>query len=92
MKATDITFDQIRIGARNNPELGVPASYIQVEFGLKELEACWDGFAHTSDNYGVIFRSRKTIYIEFANALNEYLEHLGEFVPVTLGPQISSNC
>jgi len=85
MKATDLAFDQIRIGARNNPELGVPASYMQVEYGLSELEACWDGFAHTSDNYGVTFKSKKAIYIEFANALSEYIECLGESVPVTLG-------
>ena len=82
MKATDITFDQIRIGARNNPCLGVPASYMQVEYGIKELEACWDGFAHTSDDYGVTFKSKKEIYLEFANALNEYLEYLGESIPV----------
>jgi len=85
MKATDITFEQMRIGARNNPELGVPASYIQIEYGLSELEACWDGFAHTSDNYGVIFKSKKEIYLEFANALSEYIENLGESIPLQVG-------
>lgn len=85
MKATDITFEQMRIGARNNSELGVPASYIQVEYGMSDLEACWDGFAHTSDNYGVTFKSKKEIYLEFASALNEYIEHLGESIPVSLG-------
>jgi len=85
MRATDITFEQMRIGARNNSELGVPASYMQVEYGLSELEACWDGFAHTSDNYGVTFKSKKAIYLEFANALSEYIEAMGESVPVTLG-------
>ena len=85
MRATDITFDQMRIGARNNSDLGVPASYIQVEYGLADLEACWDGFAHTSDNYGQTFRSRKAIYTEFANALNEYIEYLGESIPLALG-------
>jgi len=85
MRATDITFEQMRIGARNNSELGVPASYMQVEYGLSELEACWDGFAHTTDNYGVTFKSKKAIYLEFANALSEYIEAMGESVPVTLG-------
>jgi len=85
MKATDITFEQMRIGARNNPELGVPASYIQIEYGLSELEACWDGFAHTSDNYGVTFKSKKEIYLEFANALSEYIENLGESIPLQVG-------
>ena len=85
MFASEVTFDKMRIVARNNPELGVPSSYMQVEYGLKELEACWDGFVHTSDAYGQEFQSRKQICLEFANALNEYLECIGEQIPVPLG-------
>jgi hypothetical protein len=85
MKASEVTFDKMRIVARNNSELGVPTSYMQVEYGLEELEACWDGFVHTSDNYGQEFKSRKQICLEFANALNEYLECIGESVSVPMG-------
>jgi hypothetical protein len=85
MLASSVTFEQMRRAARNNPELGVPASYLQVEYGLAELEACWDGFVHTSDYYAQHFKTRKAIYLEFANALNEYLEYLGEQIPVPLG-------
>ena len=85
MRATDVTFDQMRIGARNNPELGVLTSYLQVEYGIKELEACWDGFADTNDNYGMTFKSKKEIYLEFADALNEYIEYLGESSCLALG-------
>jgi hypothetical protein len=85
MIASEVTFDKMRIVARNNPELGIPVSYMQVEYGLKELEACWDGFVHTSDAYGQEFSSRKQICLEFSNALNEYLESLGEQVSITLG-------
>ena len=85
MRATDVTFDQMRIGARNNPELGVLTSYLQVEYGIKELEACWDGFADTNDNYGMTFKSKKEIYLEFADALNEYIEYLGESPCLALG-------
>ena len=85
MKASEVTFDKMRIVARNNPELGVPASYMQVEYGLKELEACWDGFVQTSDNFGQEFNSRKQVCLEFANALNEYLEYLGESISVPMG-------
>lgn len=85
MLASSVTFDQMRKAARNNPELGVPASYLQVEYGLSELECCWDGFVHTSDHYGQQFKTRKAIYLEFANALSEYLEFLGEQIPVSLG-------
>jgi len=92
MLASDVTFEQMRRNARNNPELGVPASYMQVEYGISELEACWDGFVHTSDAYDQTFKSRKEIYQEFSNALNEYLEYLGEPIPESLGYQVSSHC
>ena len=85
MKASEVSFEQMRRAARNNPELGVPASYLQVEYGLSELEACWDGFVHTSDEYGLTFKTRKEVNQEFANALSEYLEFLGETIPVEMG-------
>jgi hypothetical protein len=58
---------------------------MQVEYGLAELEACWDGFVHTSDAYDQSFKTRKAIYQEFANALSEYLEYLGESIPLKVG-------
>jgi hypothetical protein len=85
MKASDVSFEQMRRAARNNSELGVPASYLQVEYGLDELEACWDGFVHTSDDYGLTFKTRKEVNQEFANALSDYLEYLGESIPVEMG-------
>ena len=85
MIASDVTFEQMRRASRNLSGLGVPASYMQVEYGLAELEACWDGFVHTSDAYDQSFKTRKAIYQEFANALSEYLEYLGEQIPVSLG-------
>jgi hypothetical protein len=85
MLASSVTFEQMRRAARNNSELGVSASYLQVEYGLEELEACWDGFVHTSDNYGQEFDNRKQIYIEFSNALHEYLEYLGEQISLQVG-------
>jgi hypothetical protein len=85
MLASSVTFEQMRRSARNNSELGVPASYLQVEYGLAELEACWDGFVHTSDYYAQHFKTRKAIYEEFANALSEYLEYLGEPASLEVG-------
>lgn len=85
MLASDVTFEQMRRAARNLEELGVPASYMQVEYGLDELEACWDGFVHTSDHYGQAFKTKKAIHLEFASALNEYLEYLGESVSLKVG-------
>ena len=85
MNASEVSFEQMMRGARNNPALGVPASYLQVEYGISELQACWDGFTHTSDHYGVIFKTRKEVFSEFATALNEYLEYLGESISVEVG-------
>ena len=87
MFASDVTFEQMRRASRNLSELGVPASYLQVEYGLLELEACWDGFVHTSDHHQQTCKTRKAIYQEFANALSGYLEYLGEQVPVSLQEQ-----
>lgn len=85
MLASEVTFEQMRRASRNMSELGVPASYLQVEYGLAELEACWDGFVHSSDAYHQTFKSRKEIYLEFANALSEYLEYLGESASLKVG-------
>jgi hypothetical protein len=85
MLASEVTFEQMRRASRNLPELGVPASYLQVEYGLAELEACWDGFVHTSDAYHQSFKTRKEIHQEFANAINEYLEYLGEPASLEVG-------
>jgi hypothetical protein len=85
MIASEVPFNQMMRVAAGNPELGVPASYMQVEYGLDELLACWDGFVHTSDSYGMEFKSRKHVCLEFSNALNEYLEYLGEPVSLKVG-------
>ena len=85
MLASEVTFEQMRKAARNMSELGIPASYMQVEYGLSELEASWDGFVHTSDHYEQNFKNKKQIFLEFANALNEYLEYLGEPVSLEVG-------
>ncbi len=85
MIASEVPFNQMMRVAAGNPELGVPASYMQVEYGLDELIACWDGFVHTSDSYGMEFKSRKHVCLEFSNALNEYLEYLGEPVSLKVG-------
>lgn len=85
MKASEISFEQMRKGAKLRPSLGVAVSYLQVEYGLKEVEGCWDGFVHTSDHYGVEFTSRKEICIQFSQHLNDYLEYIGEPVSLEVG-------
>ena len=78
MKASEVSFERMRKTAALNNPLSVATSYMQVEYGLSELEACWDGFVHTSDHHEIEFKSRKHICDEFATALTEYIEYLGE--------------
>ena len=85
MLASDVSFEQMRSAARNNSELGVLASYLQVEYGLSELEACWDGFVHTSDAFELTFENKKHVCLEFADALDDYLSYQGERIPISLG-------
>lgn len=66
---------------KNNPTLASSCSYMQVEFGIKELEACWQGFVDTSDYADLTFKSRKQICDEFSDALSDYIEFIGEPSP-----------
>ena len=61
--------------AAGNKKLAEATSFIQVEFGLKELETCWGGFVVTSKHYGVEFTTRKHLCDEFANALIEFADY-----------------
>ncbi len=85
MKASQCSFNQMMVAAGKSFPLAEATSYIQVEYGLSELQACWDGFVDTSDAYDQEFNSRKQIYVEFTHALSEYIEFLGESIPLSLG-------
>ena len=78
MLASKCSFKQMFHEAFTNRTLAESTSFMQVEYGLNELEACWDGFVHTSDNYGQSFASRKEVCEEFSNALSEYIKFMGE--------------
>jgi hypothetical protein len=85
MRASKVSFDQMMIGARNNPILGEATSFIQVEYGLDELKSSWQGFIDTSDHYNLTFTSRKNVHDEFANALADYVEYLAEPPSIEMG-------
>ena len=62
--------------APRNPELARSTSFMQVEYGLDELKASWDGFVDTSKHYSIEFKTRKHLCNEFAKALAEYIIYL----------------
>jgi hypothetical protein len=85
MIASQVTFEQMKRYAANNSDLGEATSFLQVEYGISELHACWDGFVHTSDAFNQEFTSRKQVCSEFTYALTEYIDYLGESAYLTVG-------
>jgi len=90
--ASEVSFKQMMIGARNNENLSVLSSYIQVEHGLKTLEACWDGFVHVSEDMNRHFKNKKDVCTEFAKELRYYLDFADESAPFDLGQEIPEDC
>jgi len=78
MLASECSFDGMMIFAIANRSLAEATSFIQVEFGMVELQTCWAGFVDSSDSYGQVFSTKEEIYAEFAFALSEYIEYLNE--------------
>ena len=67
--------------AAGNKNLAEATSFIQVEYGLDDLRASWDGFVDTSKHFGIEFKTRKHLCDNFADALAKYIEYLGEPSP-----------
>ena len=76
MNITQCSFNQMMAIASGNPDLAKATSFVQVEYGLDELRASWDGFVDTSKHYSVEFNTRKHLCNEFAKALAEYIVYL----------------
>lgn len=85
MIASQCSFEQMMQTAAGNPTLALATSYIQVEYGIADLKSCWYGFVDTSDCHSLQFKSRKHICAEFANALSDYIEYLGESSHLEVG-------
>ena len=85
MIASQCTFQQMMTVASGNFTLAEATSYIQVEYGIDDLKASWQGFVDTSDEHNMEFKSRKDICNHFAHALSEYIDYLEESSPLTVG-------
>ncbi len=84
MKASDVSFESMMRFAAGHFPLAEATSFLQIEFGMGELRACWDGFADTSDAAGLVFKDRKSICNEFTAALSDYILYLDESAPIAL--------
>lgn len=85
MRASKCSFKEMMNSSYGNLQLGSATSFIQVEFGLVELETCWDGFVDSSDHFGLDFTSKKHVFNEFATALSEYIGYLDEPSSIQVG-------
>jgi hypothetical protein len=85
MKASDITFESMMRFAAGNFTLAEATSFLQVEYGMSELRACWDGFVDTSNNAELTFKDRKTLCNEFTAVLSDYIIFIDGEAPLSLG-------
>ena len=44
MKASEVNFEEVMRAACRNRNFAEVASFMQVEYGIKELEAAWDAY------------------------------------------------
>ena len=85
MRASEISFRRMLIYAAGNLNLAEPTSFMQVEHGIKELEACWQGFVDTSDRANLEFKNKSHVCNEFATLLTDYIICDEQSSPESLG-------
>lgn len=71
MLATEITLKDVFDVAKRNKALASALSFVQVEFGLDELQGHWEGFAQSNDFYDFHFSSKRDCAIQFGLLLEE---------------------
>lgn len=69
----DLRFESMMLAARHFPGLALATSFIQVEFGVKELEAHWAGFVD-SINYYQETLTQIGLYNSFTEGLEDFIE------------------
>jgi hypothetical protein len=74
MKATDCSLNEVFQVAKTSKDLAMILSFIQVEFGMKELLSHWGGFTDVSDHYGVEFEDKRDVANHFGEALSGFFD------------------
>jgi hypothetical protein len=74
MKAGDMTLHDVRAIATGIVDLNLALSFVQVEWGFQDLEACWDSFRDASDHFNQLFDDELDCALQFGLALNEFAE------------------
>lgn len=84
MKASECSFDEMRVYASSIPNLAAVVSFMQVEFGLLDLESSWAGFVDTADDSGTKFNDKQHICRTYGELLRGFLSYQSVFVSVGL--------
>ena len=74
MKATQCSLQTVFKAAEKDEDIALVLSFIQVEFGLAELQANWDGFVDSSEHYEITYKSRKDVANQFAGSIVDFYE------------------
>lgn len=74
MKATDCSLNEVFHVAKTNKDLAMILSFIQIEYGMRELHSHWHGFRDVSDNYGVEFDNKRDVANQFGKALSAFFD------------------
>jgi hypothetical protein len=74
MRASELSFNEIAALSAGLPKLAILMSYIQVEYGIDDLRASWQGFSDSSDYYGNSYTDKRHICLKFGELLQEYIQ------------------
>lgn len=77
MLARKCTFKDLFRIAPLSEEKCLILSFVQVEYGITELQGHWDGFIQASDSFGIEFETKRHAVAEFLEVLSSFydLEH-----------------
>lgn len=82
MKASEFPWDKLLTYSVISPEVGMTFSFVQVEYGLDELKAHWEGFRDAADYHNLQFDDRNHIITHFAHELHQWLsDEVGQQIP-----------
>lgn len=70
----DLSFDTMMSAAEHFPGLALATSFIQVEYGILELEAHWEGFVDSISGHNLDEVNAFSLYKFFTEGLEDYIE------------------
>lgn len=77
MNASQCSLADVFAIAAKDEDLALVLSFIQVEYGLTELQGNWDGFVDASDHYEDTFKSKRDVANNFGATLVDYYDLIG---------------